>query len=418
MIEQPISRRGVLQTMAGLGLSFAMPAMDLFAAQKRRTERPRSLITLWMAGGPSQLETWDPHPGTIIGGETKSIKTSRPGLEIASTLPRMAERMQHLSVIRSLVSKEGDHARGTYYVKTGYRPDQTLTHPSLGAIVTQELPDPAIEIPMHVSLGKSQFPARGGYLGDALDAFKVNDPGRRVQNMRANVNDKRQARRLDNLSVLSKSFKVGRTVPAADTLHQDMVEKALAMMSSEQLSAFRIDEEPQQVVDGYGNSQFGRGCLVARRLVETGVRSIEVTLGGFDSHINNHETHVARMQDLDPAFASLMDDLSERDLLDSTVVLCIGEFGRTPAINPASGRDHWPTGFSCVLGGGGLASGLVIGTTDPTGKKIKPTDPVEIPDLYATLLETLGIDSTKEVITPIGRPMFYTQGAAIKKLFA
>ena len=271
---------------------------------------------------------------------------------------------------------------------------------------------------MHVSLGNSQWPARGGYLGDALDAFKVNNPGGRVQNMVANVGENRQKRRLDNLSVLSKSFQTGRSVPAANTLHQDMINKALVMMSSEQLSAFQIKEEPQEVRDAYGDSQFGRGCLVARRLVETGVRSIEVTLQGFDSDVNNHNTHVSRMADLDPAFASLIDDLAERDLLDSTAVMCIGEFGRTPTINPAAGRDHWPTGFSCVLGGGGLASGVVIGATDPTGEKIRPTDPIEIPDLYATVLHTLGVDPDKEIITPIGRPMTFTEGTAIERLIS
>lgn len=418
MIKQPMNRRNVLQAMAGLGLSFALPTMDLRAAEKRKTERPKSLITLWMGGGPSQLETWDPHPGSIIGGDTKSIKTSIDGLEIADTLPRMAEQIKHLSVIRSLVSKEGDHARGTYYVKTGYAPDQTLVHPSLGAVITNELPNPAVEIPMHVSLCNSQWPSRGGYLGDALDAFKVHNPGGKVQNMVANVDEQRQQRRLNNLSVLSKSFAAGRTVPASNTLHQDMINKALVMMSSEQLSAFQINDEPKDIREAYGNSSFGKGCLVARRLIETGVRSVEVTLQGFDSHVNNHNTHLARMEHLDPAFASLIDDLAKRDLLDSTVVMCIGEFGRTPTINPAGGRDHWPTGFSCVLGGGGLSSGLVIGGTDPTGEKIRPSDPIEIPDLYATVLQTLGVNPDKEVITPIGRPMVFTEGTAIERLLS
>jgi len=171
-------------------------------------------------------------------------------------------------------------------------------------------------------------------------------------------------------------------------------------------------------VEAYGDSRFGRGCLVARRLVETGVRAIEVSLGGFDTHANNHAGHETNAKILDPAFATLIKDLKEKDLLDSTVILCIGEFGRTPTINALDGRDHWPTGFSCLLGGGGLASGVVIGETDPTGEKHKPTDPVEVNNLVATILKAVGVDYEKELISPIGRPLQLSDGTAIDKLFA
>ena len=166
----------------------------------------------------------------------------------------------------------------------------------------------------------------------------------------------------------------------------------MAMMSSDQLKAFELEKEPQILVDAYGDTRFGRGCLVARRLVETGVRAVEVSLDGFDTHANNFEGHKTQAEILDPAFATLIDDLKQRDLLDSTIVLCLGEFGRTPKINGLDGRDHWPTGFSCVLGGGGLRSGVLIGATDPAGKKKDPTDPVPVENLFATILHTLGID--------------------------
>jgi hypothetical protein len=417
-----VTRRDVLRLSAGLGLSFALPAIDLVAAERRGPERQKSLITLWMAGGPSQLDTWDPHPKSRHGGPVRAIETSTKGLRIAHLLPQVAERMRHLSIIRSLVSKEGDHQRGTYFVQTGYRPDPTVIHPSLGAILAHSLPDEAVHIPQYVALatGDNFEAPRGGYLGAEFDAFRVFDPGRNLQNMRPRVSESRQDRRLENLAVVSKSFEQGRSLQAQDTLHQHVVDRALAMMESPQLKAFQLDEEPAETVKRYGDSRFGRGCLVARRLVERGVRSVQVTLRGFDTHANNFEGHQQQAAQLDPAFAALIDDLASSKLLDSTVVLCIGEFGRTPALNGLDGRDHWPNGFSCVVGGGGLRSGVLIGGTDPDAqvrdKTVPPHDPVAVPDLYATILKTIGVDWTEEVLTPIGRPMMLSQGTPIERL--
>ena len=419
----PLSRRDALRVSAGLGVSFLVPAMDLKAAESRGTERPKSIITLWMQGGPSQLETWDPHPGGKHGGRFPAIDTTFPGLQICSLFPRTAEQMHHMSVIRSLVSKEGDHERGTYFVQTGYRPDPTVVHPSLGAILARSLPDKDVEIPQHVSLasGNGFVAPRGGYLGDKYDAFRVFDPGKNMQNLASAVDDERQDRRLSNLDVVSKAFRKGRKVSVENTLHQHVIDRALTMMSSDQLKAFKIDDEPEEVVNRYGDSRFGRGCLVARRLVETGVRSIQVVLQGFDTHADNFGGHETQAEQLDPGFASLIEDLAERDLLESTVVLCIGEFGRTPRINVADGRDHWPTGFSCVIGGGGIRSGVLIGETglpddQVEGRDIRPTDPIEVPDLYATILHSMGVDYEEELITPIGRPLTLTQGAPIDRL--
>ncbi len=406
-VERGFTRRDVLRLAGSLGLSFALPPLDPLLAARRGRERPKSLLILWLAGGPSQLETWDPHPGTRFGGPTTAIDTTVRGLRIAGWYPRIAERMHHLSVIRSLVSKEGDHERGTYFVKTGYRPVPKLVHPSLGAIVTHELPDDRLEIPAHVSLGGGPWPARGGFLGNRYDAFRIFNPGRNVQNMKARVGPNRQQRRLRNLDVVSRSFRQGREWAAERTLHRETIERALTMMSSEQLRAFEIDDEPQQRRDAYGDTQFGRGCLVARRLIEQGVRAIEVTLTGWDSHADNFTAHEQNAAVLDPALSALVDDLVERDLWDSTVLLCIGEFGRTPKINPLDGRDHWPMGFSCLIGGGGLRSGVVIGQTDPDNDDPKrpPADPVEVPHLFATILAAMGVDFTKEIVTPIGRPI-------------
>ncbi|WP_339729916.1 DUF1501 domain-containing protein [uncultured Gimesia sp.] len=415
-LSTKFSRRDLCKVAVGSTLSFMLPSFDLKAAQKRGPERKKSVIVLWMGGGPSQLETWDPHPGTAIGGPGNAIKTVVPGLQISDMYPLLAEQLDGMSVIRSMVSKEGDHERGTQYLKTGYRPEPTTVYPALGAIITHETPNKHLEIPQHISMGNTQFPARGGYLGGHLDAFRVQDPGKNIGNMRAGVETPRQSRRLDNLNIVSQAFQKGRTIQTKKTLHQSTIDRALTMMSSEQLNAFEIEKESESVRKAYGDSSFGRGCLVARRLVEQGVHSIEVNLSGWDSHANNFTGHQTQSKMLDPAFSSLLKDLKARDLLDSTIVLCIGEFGRTPKINPLEGRDHWPTGFSCIVGGGGLKGNMIIGETDPTGKEKKPTDPVQIQDLYATILQNLKIDYQKELISPIGRPLALSEGTPIQKL--
>ena len=411
-------RRELLRRATGLGMSFALPALDLRAAELRGVERPRSLITLWLSGGPSQLETWDPHPRTRIGGPTQAISTSIPGVEIASSFPKLADEMHRMSVIRSLVSKEGDHDRATYLVKTGFRPDPTLRHPSVGAIVSHALPNDQLQIPPVISLGYDNRLSRGGFLGARYDALRVREPGGEGEDLKEWFADPRQQRRLSNLDVVAEAFARGRKVVVDRTMHAENLDAALTMMTSDQLDAFRMDGESESTRAAYGDSNFGRGCLVGRRLIEQGVRAVEVTLQNFDTHSENFGQHRELASALDPALASLLKDLSERDLLASTVVLCLGEFGRTPQINGADGRDHWPHGFSCLVGGGGLRSGVLIGATDPQGENQAPTDPIAVPDLYATVLRGLGIDPTYEVNTSIGRPIRYSDGAPIDRLLA
>ncbi|MCA8995373.1 MAG: DUF1501 domain-containing protein [Planctomycetaceae bacterium] len=423
-----LTRRDVLKVVVGTGLTFLLPSLEGKAVEKRGAERPKSLITLWMGGGPSQLETWDPHPQSSVASGVRAIPTRLPGLEIAELFPRTAEQIHHLSVIRSMVSKEGDHERGTYYVQTGYRPDPTVVHPAMTAVISKWLNNDELEIPQHVALasGDGFVVPRGGYLGAEHDAFRIYDPGNNIHNMRPRVDDERQSRRLEGLEVLSRQFRQGRPGQVRETMHEQMIQRALTMMSSDQLKAFEIDSETEETKKKYGDSRFGRGCLVARRLVEQGVRAIQVTLQGFDTHANNLEGHRSQAEILDPAFSALIEDLVERDLLDSTIVLCIGEFGRTPWLNPLDGRDHWPVGFSCVVGGGGLRSGLVIGETSPdrafeekekrVTESSPPKDPVSVPDLYATILTQMGVDPTEEIFTPIGRPIRLSEGSPLTRL--
>ena len=252
-------------------------------------------------------------------------------------------------------------------------------------------------------------------LGAAFDAFKIANPGEHVDNLEPGA-PAREGQRLRSLETFSYAFAEGHPGVEPRLRHQATFEAALAMMRSNQMTAFRLDDEPRAVRAAYGETPFGRGCLVARRLLERGVRAIEVNLSGFDSHTSNHEAHRDRAAVLDPALATLLPELAERGLLESTVVLCVAEFGRTPRLNAAEGRDHWPHGFSCLIGGGGLKAGVVVGETDPSGEKKEPTDPVGVDDLAATVLRGLGHDPEQQLESAEGRPVTLSKGAPVRRL--
>jgi hypothetical protein len=418
-----ITRRTMLQTTGLGGLAWLTPVAHLLgrAQEKASAHAPaKSVIMLWMAGGPSQLETFDPHAGEKIAGDTRAINTSVKGVQFAHGLPQVAKQMHELTLVRSMVSKEGDHERATYNVKTGYRPDPTLVHPSIGAVVCHELPDAEMDIPRHISILPGQWPARGGYLGAQYDAFKVYNTNGRAGNITARVKPARLDNRLEALEQVEQSFARGRRadLDAKTTLHNATIQKALRMMSSKQLSAFDITQAPTKTRAAFGDTNFGRGCLAAIQLIGAGVRCVEVTLNGWDTHANNHEAHVTQNAILDPAFASLIRELRTRKLLDQTIVICAGEFGRTPKINPADGRDHWPTGFSIALAGGGFRAGHVHGATAADGAKLDPLDKesIHVADIHTTVQHALGIEYAKELMTPIGRPMALSDGRVIQTL--
>jgi uncharacterized protein (DUF1501 family) len=421
MNHQWLHRRAILK-LAGLGgAGWLTSVVGLLArgadtSEGSNSKQPsQSLVVLWLAGGPSQLETFDPHPGKKIAGETRAIETTVKGIQLAEGLDRVAQIMQSIAVVRSLVSKEGDHERGTYLVKTGYRPNPTAVHPSIGAICCHELPTGGSDIPRHISILPGQWPSRGGFLGDEFDAFKVGDPIDKIADVAARVSEPRYRQRLVDLNVLEENFARGRRSAVDATLHRDKVREARRMMTSEQLRAFDVALEPAELRAAYGDTPFGRGCLAARRLVEVGVRCVEVTLSGWDSHANNHEVQTRQKAILDPAFATLITDLHERGLWQNTLVLCGGEFGRTPAINRLGGRDHWTQGFSMALAGGAIRGGQAIGATDPEGGR-KVQEEKQIGDLHATLLKALGLDPTKELISPAGRPLKLAEGHPIEQL--
>lgn len=392
--------------------------------RKNQVESPRNVILLWLEGGPSQWETFDPHPTSRFGGEAKAIQTTVKDLTISDLLPQTAEIMHHAALIRSLTSKEGDHQRAIYNIKAGYRPDPTLIHPAIGAVLCHQDPQ-TVDIPRHISIIPQNSPGRGGYLGAEHDAFKVNDPASPVPDVRSSVSKKRADQRITDLySTVEKEFRRGRLqkLEMERTLHKTATDAALQMMSSDQLDAFDVTKESATLRDGFGDTAFGRGCLAAVRLIQAGARCVEVTLGGWDSHVTNHRLQAAGCATLDPALASLIKLLKERDLFESTLVVCGGEFGRTPRINPAEGRDHWPHGFPMLLAGCGIGEGRVYGATSPEPKldASNPLEhvenPVTIGDLHATIYTALGLEPHLEYQTPIGRPMKRSDGNAIREI--
>ncbi len=417
--SRPWDRRSVLKAAGFSAAGWLTPLADALAARDATTRgRPRSLILLWLKGGASQLETFDPHPGSPIAHGARAIDTALPGVKLGESLVQTAELLPRLCLVRSMVGKEGDHERAVYQAKTGYQIDPSLVHPSIGAVVCHELPDTRLDIPAHISILPGQWPARGGHLGAQYDAFKIGDPTQPIPDVSARVAADRAARRLEHLDLVEQAFARGRE-PGLDqdrTLHREHIAQARRMMSSEQLAAFDVNEATAAERAAYGDTPFGRGCLAATRLVEAGVRCVEVTLDGWDTHANNHELQNSRAAILDTALAALIRDLIARDLLDQTLVVCGGEFGRTPKLNPLEGRDHWPDGFSFVLAGGGIRAGHVHGATDPSGAKQAPADPVRVADLHATLMHALGIDPAYEMMTSANRPIAFSEGRVIHDL--
>jgi Protein of unknown function (DUF1501) len=417
--EGVVSRRSFLRGIplgaAGLaGLSFT----DLMAVQADELRKKQmACILLWMGGGPSQLDTWDPKPGTDTGGDTKAIDTSAPGIQIASHFPKMAKVMKDVALIRSMTNKEGNHQRATYQLHTGYTPSGTVKHPNFGSVMAAELGDPKFDLPHIVSIGRDDTTS-AGILGVKYEAFRVPDPMKPPLNTELAVPSSRFVRRLN----LMHSLEVGGfgNSGGIDRVkeHHAIYQQTASMVLSPHMRAFNLDSEDAKTRAAYGETPFGHGCLLARRLVQAGVTFVEVRMGGWDNHNKVDESVAKNAAAVDPGFASLVADLKMRGMLDKTLVVWMGEFGRTPKINPNAGRDHFPRVFSIAMAGGGVKGGQVIGASTPDGTGVKDR-PVTVVDLMASFCKSLQIDPKKENISPQGRPIKIVDGGTpVKELFA
>lgn len=397
-----LSRRSFLAAIAAAAASSALGPRA--AAAPRRA---RSCILLWMNGGPSHLDTWDPKTGEVAG-PLRSIPTALPGLRISEALPRLAERADRLAVLRGMTSKEGSHERAQQLVHSGRTPSPTVAAPSLGGWIARERGDAAASLPPHVALGGPG--ADAGFLGRAWDPLVVDRPGEPPANLLPPrpLGDARMARREALVGALDADL-AARVGQPAITDRVQVRERALRLARSPEARLFDLDDEPAATVARYGDSAFGRGCLVARRLVEKGVPFVEVVLDGWDTHRDGFTRTRGLCDTLDPAMSALLDDLAERSMTRDVVVVWMGEFGRSPRISGDEGRDHHPAAWSAVLAGGSLRPGVVHGETDARGDRVVK-DATSVADLHATIAAAMGLDPGLTRVTPEGRPISLTDG--------
>jgi hypothetical protein len=443
-----VDRRELLR-MAGLGLlgGSASGWFPLLANEVAdHPDRRRHCVLLWMAGGPSQTDTFDMKPAHANGGEFKEIQTAAPGLRFSEHLPTLAQHADQMAVIRSLSTKEGDHDRGTYLMRTGQRPGGPVRYPCIGSSLSKSLGSHEAELPNYVSIVPNQAfnPAAfgPGFLGPGYapttvgisNSGQADEDGDPSQNAYARLGvdylnlppgvDRLQAQgRVELWRSLQDDFLARRqagNVVAHDTAYR----RAMSVMQSGAKEAFDLSCEPSKVRDAYGRGSFGQGCLMARRLIEQGVPFLEVALGtiegnavGWDTHINNFPAVRSLSEQLDAGWGALMSELKERGLLEVTTILWMGEFGRTPAINGNAGRDHHPQAWTCVMAGGGIQGGQAYGKTSDNGTEVEDGK-VDVGDVLCTLCHALGVDPDTENMTDLGRPIRIAEGNPITDVLA
>ncbi len=414
-----VTRRRFLRTSVLAASALGCGGLTRTIAARAGTLRRqgKACILLWMQGGPSQLETWDPKPGHTNGGETKAIATDVPGIRIADNLPEVARHASKLCVLRSMTSKEASHPRATFLMRTGYLPQASVKYPALGSHVAYHLSDDEFDLPSFVRIGRSTPGlAKGGFLGVDYDPFIISSATRKPDNTEAGVAPDRFRRRLALAGDLERTFaeQGGRELVES---HRKVYRQASQMVLSDRMEAFDIEREPGSMRDAYGDGETAMACLLARRLVETGVPFVEVSVGNWDTHDDNFNRTRQLCERLDRPMATLLADLADRGLLDRTLVIWAGEFGRTPRINARSGRDHYPRAYSAVLAGCGVRGGQVIGATDAGGVEI--TDrPIRVSDFFRTVYHALGIDADHEYMSNIGRPIKVAdEGSVVEEVF-
>jgi hypothetical protein len=418
-----ITRRGFLRAGSlcplGVGLIQFLQASRAVAAGSGASlgGKAEACILLWLEGGPSQMDTWDPKGNSGL----KPIATNVPGIQISELFPRIAQQMDKLSVIRSVHTEENNHPQGTYNTLTGHRPNAAMKFPSIGAILCKET-GPRNEVPQYalvpqpteVDFFSYADAYNGAFLGANFNPMIVPDPSQpdfRIPDLRLpkSVSARMIENRRSFLQVVDRLYREAEQHVEFATM-DSLSKQALGMLLSPAVErAFDLSRESDTIRDAYGRNRVGQSVLLARRLVEAGCRFVSASgykHGQWDTHGKNEErlrTDLAPL--LDQTLSVLLADLESRGILESTVVIVMGEFGRTPDINPQLGRDHWPDCWSLLIGGGGIAGGHVIGASDKRGAYVADRM-VSIGDIYATIYKAFGIDWTKTYMTPIGRPIY------------
>ena len=429
--------------LAGLSLlgSAGSSWFSSLAARAAETAKAnqRHCVLLWMPGGPSQIDTFDLKPNHANGGEFKPISTNVAGIQISEHLPKLANMADKMAIVRSLRTKEGDHGRAAYLMRTGQTPGGPIPYPAVGSLLSKELGTADADLPNYISISPnvafSPAAFSPGFLGPSYAPATVGARTSAVQNgsspsasfaalgvdnllLPEGITPSRAEARLNIWEGLQKRF-----VPhagAAALAHDTVYRRALKMMNGQAVSAFDLSQEPEDVRERYGRGRFGQGCLMARRLIERGVPFVEISLSdntpvAWDTHTGNFAAVKTLSQELDAGWSTLMSELQDRGLLESTTFLWMGEFGRTPNINNNAGRDHFPDAWSCVFAGGGIRGGQVHGETTQDGMTVKDA-PVGVGDVLATLCKAVGLDPSHENITPEGRPIKLAEGNPLSNL--
>ncbi len=404
-----LNRRGFL-ALAAAG-STLTGWLGRVAAQTGDLPRSKACILLWMSGGPSHLDTFDlkPEAPDRVRGEFQPIDTSVAGIQVSEHFPRFARRMQHAALLRGMSTVESDHQLASYHVHTGYQKRAGgLSFPSLGSIVAQDLGQRDFPLPNFVCIGRGpRQSTRSGFLGPDYQPLDVTEPARGVDFIEPLAGRAESERQYDLLRRFESSFQE-RYRAEAGRAHSAALERAVRLMTAEQKRAFDLSEEPDADRDRYGQGSFGQGCLMARRLVEAGIPFVEVMMGdgvAWDTHRDNFPRTRALSAEADAGLAALVDDLDQRGRLESTLVIWMGEFGRSPQITSGGGRNHWARAWTSVLIGGGIRGGQVVGRTDRDAAEVLER-PVSVTDFLGTVCTILGIDYTRENYAPgVQRPI-------------
>lgn len=391
------------------------------AAPSPSGAKAKNVIYLYMAGGMSHLDTFDPKPKKKeVMGETEAIASSADDIFVGGKLAKTSEVMDKVCVVNSMTSKQGAHEQGAYMMHTSYAMRGTVKHPSLGAWTLKLAGRENPEIPGYVAINSSPEMTSGGFFGAKYAAAPIGSASEGLKDSKrpGNVSKDDFDRRLSLADRLNKQFH-GRYQNSDVKAYEELYQEAIRLMNSKDLKAFNLNGEPDAVRKLYGGGRFAQGCMLARRLVEHGVRFVEVQLGGWDTHYDNFAGVEGRCQEFDQAYAALITDLHKKDLLKDTLVVVATEFGRTPEIKAEhnNGRDHHPSAFSCLLAGGGVKGGMKYGETDATGRKVKDK-PVTPQDFNATIAHAMGIPHDLVVMSPSQRPFrFADKGSPIMGVF-
>jgi hypothetical protein len=400
--EHAIDRRRFLGTIAGGAAAIAadMTALDVLkqpAFAEELKKKQKRVLLLWLAGGSSQLETWDPKPGASTGGPFRAIDTNVPGMRISELMPRMAQRMDRTCIIRSLNTKNGDHGQGARLMMRGRMDDPSVRYPDLGSVIAKELGRVQIPVPDYVSFyaqteGRDFAPGVSGFLGSRYSPIELTT-SLTPENIRrpGALSELDHRERAELRTLMTRKFARGRSSNALGG-HNEAYERVRGLMASDTL--FDVTREPAKVRESYGPTQFGEQAIVARRLIEAGVPFVRLARAWWDSHGQNFETHQELVPELDHVMSTLLDDLDQRGLLEDTLVITLAEFGRTPSINPQLGRDHFASAWSATLTGCGIKGGTIHGQTDPKGQAVVDGE-VGAGELFATIYKAVGIDPQK-----------------------